>query len=297
MNRMRYRKAFTLVELLVVIAIIGVLVALLLPAVQSAREAARRMSCSNNLRQMAVAVHNHHDTLGYFPHAASETPGVECCSADKNNRLGFSWAFHMLPFIEQQNLYDQTDYDVISVTPVKTYFCPTRRQPGKYTTSAKTDYAANVGTVTGGFRGSWGQDGAFVRQWKKPQSVAIGTPVENFRRFGDFSDGTANTLLFAEKQLHATVWGTAGGDNEVWQNPGWDEDILRVGNEAPQPDKMHPDSKQAQHWSRKFGGSHPAGLNAARVDGSVGFVAFNVDATVWLRFSTIADGEVLPDSF
>jgi prepilin-type N-terminal cleavage/methylation domain-containing protein len=299
---MRYtqrKQAFTLVELLVVIAIIGVLVALLLPAVQSAREAARRMSCSNNLRQMAIGVHNHHDTLGYFPHAASETPTLDCCSADKNNRLGFSWAFHILPFIEQQNIYDQTDYNVISVSPVKTYFCPTRRAPGKYTTSAKTDYAANIGNVptSSGFRDNWGADGAFVRQWKKPQSVALGTPIENFRRMGDFSDGTANTLLIAEKQLHPTVWGSAGGDNEVWQNPGWDEDILRVGSELPMPDSKHPDNTKSAHWSRKFGSSHPAGLNAARVDGSVGYVSYNIDATTWLRFSTINDGQVLPEGF
>jgi prepilin-type N-terminal cleavage/methylation domain-containing protein len=297
---MRYyhrKEAFTLVELLVVIAIIGVLVALLLPAVQSAREAARRMSCSNNLRQIAIGVHNHHDTLQHFPHGGSESPTIDCCASDNNNRLGFSWAYHLLPFVEQQNLYDLTDYTLLSVTPVKTFHCPTRRAPAKYGSTAKLDYAANVGNIptSTGIRDLWGADGAFVRQWKKPQSLTAGTAIENYRRMADFSDGTANTILVGEKQLHQSVWGTAGGDNEPWNNPGWDEDVLRVGSEVPQPDKKHPDSSQATHWSRKFGSSHPAGVNAARVDGSVGFIAYNIDATTWLRLCVINDGQVITE--
>src|SRR5438067_13078670 len=98
------RRAFTLVELLVVIAIIGVLVALLLPAVQSARESARRMSCMNNLKQTGIALHNHHDSYGTFP-AGGVTNGT-CCSTQS----GATWTIYILPFIEQQTLYDKYDF-------------------------------------------------------------------------------------------------------------------------------------------------------------------------------------------
>src|SRR6187401_3085395 len=103
-NRLRYRGArrqlrgFTLVELLVVIAIIGVLVALLLPAVQAAREAARRMSCQNNLKQLGLACHNYADIVGVLPPAGTSSNE-------------FSWCVHILPFIEQKNLYDQFNFN------------------------------------------------------------------------------------------------------------------------------------------------------------------------------------------
>src|SRR5437773_558439 len=98
------RRAFTLVELLVVIAIIGVLVALLLPAVQSARESARRMSCMNNLKQIGLALHNHHDAFGTFP-PGGVTNGT-CCGTQS----GATWTIYILPFIEQQMLYDKYDF-------------------------------------------------------------------------------------------------------------------------------------------------------------------------------------------
>src|ERR1700704_1333018 len=98
-----HRRGFTLVELLVVIAIIGVLVALLLPAVQAAREAARRIKCQNNLKQIGIGLHNYHDTIGCFP------PG-----ATKSNTT--SWHVHVLPFMEQKNLYDQFDFSAGAYT-------------------------------------------------------------------------------------------------------------------------------------------------------------------------------------
>lgn len=286
MLRNRHARGFTLVELLVVIAIIGVLVALLLPAVQAAREAARRMQCQNNLKQIGLAAHNHHDVLGYFPNSGSDGPTQTCCNATE--RTGWSWAYHLLPFMEQQNVFEQTSDSVISLTPINTYYCPSRRAPAKYGSSVKNDYAGNAGTDHGQF----GKDGMMLRQWTTLGRPA-GTPVDQRRRMADVTDGTSQVLYVSEKQVHASTWGSAGGDNEPYNNAGWDECIVRDSAAIPEPDSKHPNSTQAAHWSRKFGSSHPAGVNAVRVDGSVSAVSFNVNLDVFRRFTSINDGQPL----
>ena len=284
---------FTLVELLVVIAIIGVLVAMLLPAVQAAREAARRSQCKNNLKQIGLAMHNHHDARGYFPGGGSDGPSVDCCSAD--NRDGWSWAFYLTPYMEQSAIYELTDNNAVALSIISTYYCPTRRRPALYGSSAKIDYAGNGGSFKPGthVRDNPGKDGVLLRQWATLPNTS--SPRPNTRRtMADVKDGTSNTLLVAEKQVHDTTWGSAGGDNEPWNNPGWDEDVVRFGSEVPQPDHLHPDNTQPAHWSRRFGSSHSGGINVVRVDGSVGFVSYEVDPTAWLYFCTVADRKPLP---
>ncbi len=296
MRMERRPRGFTLVELLVVIAIIGVLVALLLPAVQAAREAARRMQCQNNLKQIGLAAHNHHDTLGYLPGAGSDGPTKDCCNAD--NRLGWSWAFYLTPYMEQSAVFDTTNNSVVAMTYINNYFCPTRRAPGVYGSSAKNDYAGNGGSEKLANKLATTNDGTMVRQYALPKA---GLPADmrpdNRRRLGDIVDGLSNTLLVAEKQVHPTTWGSAGGDNEAWNNPGWDEDIVRFGDKLPEPDMKHPDKSQGSHWSTRFGSSHPSGVQGVRADGSVHFIPYTIDATHWLRFCTIADGQTLPGDF
>ena len=141
----RRRSGFTLVELLVVIAIIGILVALLLPAVQAAREAARRMQCANNVKQIGLAFQLYHDSFKQFPWAGRNFPN-SCCNS--SIRDYWTWAYYILPYMEQQNLMDQTSNAVVYATPVPTLYCPTRRAPNLYNNTSRLDYAGNSGSST-----------------------------------------------------------------------------------------------------------------------------------------------------
>jgi prepilin-type N-terminal cleavage/methylation domain-containing protein len=162
------RIGFTLVELLVVIAIIGLLISLLMPAVQKAREAANRISCANNLKQIGLAMHHYHLDFGKLPPRARLAG-----PADANRSAGATWAVLILPYMEQDNLYRQWDLsrryynqdDAARLTPVRNYFCPTRRSAsdassvsgdqamlnggslGANVSGALGDYAASLGTL------------------------------------------------------------------------------------------------------------------------------------------------------
>src|SRR5215212_4904099 len=152
LTRARFvRQGFTLVELLVVIAIIGLLVSLLLPAVQSAREAGRRASCANNLKQIGLAFLLHHDSHAFFPFGGAyrsypnmNSNGVPYVGDSQTG----GWAFQILPYIEEDPLYHCGDLKIIQTTPITLYFCPSRRRPqvaagGWAPGNALTDYAAS----------------------------------------------------------------------------------------------------------------------------------------------------------
>ncbi|MFO0930424.1 MAG: DUF1559 domain-containing protein [Gemmataceae bacterium] len=288
----RGRAAFTLIELLVVIAIIAVLIGLLLPAVQKVREAAARMQCTNNLKQIALAMHGYHDTYQALPNAGSDGPNTSCCNA--TTRVGWTWMFHLLPYIEQTNVYNLPDTTAgntaVAQTAIRIYYCPSRRQPTLYSNGGRSDYAANGGRNMAGE----GVEGMLMRQWRSPGSTKpVNAPIEQTRRMTDVADGLSNTILVGEKQVHSTVLGSAGGDNEVWNNSGWDQDHVRFGEDVPQPDDQHPNSKQPTFWSTRFGGSHTGGFNAAMGDGSVRSVRYGLDAATWLRLCLINDGQVV----
>lgn len=154
---------FTLVELLVVIAIIGVLVALLLPAVQAAREAARRTQCLNQMRQMIIALHNHEGSRGIFPSGGVDPwPNIEDYSAAGKPfaapKQGLSWAFQALPYLEQNAVHNLSTQAELAQTPVELYFCPSRRPPTQNPVNGRwlMDYGGLVGFPTPGQTEAYG---------------------------------------------------------------------------------------------------------------------------------------------
>ncbi|TWU67499.1 MULTISPECIES: DUF1559 domain-containing protein [Crateriforma] len=237
---MRQKRAgFTLVELLVVIAIIGVLVGLLLPAVQSAREAARRMSCSNNAKQIGLALHNYHSAFKQFPTHRAGTTGRkgynvswnDMVAADDGNRNmhnfnRLSFLVGLLPFVEQQPLWDQISnpvsvqfngnaapngaYPAMGPTPWKNQYTPWRTMiaafncpsdSGPPVTYGTTNYGACLGDVARGL--GWANP---------PKEIKRGAFLSaTVRRFRDFVDGTANTIAVGEITNSLGDRGVSGG--------------------------------------------------------------------------------------
>lgn len=270
---------FTLVELLVVIAIIGILVALLLPAVQAAREAARRTQCKNQIKQMGLASHNHHDTYKLLPDGGHDwyTPrafinGKPRIAPDQP----WGWMYQILLFSEQSNLYYETNNAIVSKSTIDHYYCPTRR--GHVVTGGTrgmNDYAGNGGMLGGGLN-NWG-DG-------KNGGVIVRGRAEKPIKFSSITDGTANTLMVAEKALRLIDRDRFScADNEGWTS-GWDWDVIRWANGQPVPDK------DAIDCETRFGASHAGGFNSVFADGSVHFIPFTVDLTVFHNLCRRDDG-------
>jgi len=276
-SRTRSPGGFTLIELLVVIAIIAILIGLLLPAVQKVREAAARMQCGNNLKQIGLAWHNYNDSHGSFPTAGDNGP-TNCCDPDTGYLDRYNWTFHILPYLEQDNLYrlGQTNRSQLDRTPVKTYYCPTRRQVILYKGLSKSDYAASRGTS---------ENGVAVR--KNP-------PINRSVAIVNITDGTSNTLMAGETRVHRAYMGSGGccSDNESAFTNGWADDVVRHGNVSPQPDVFDlsiPDGAVDGH----FGSAHTGGMNGVLADGSVRFIRFSVTPAVFARLCRIDDGQVL----
>ncbi len=272
------RSGFTLVELLVVIAIIGILIGMLLPAVQQVREAARRVTCANNLKQIGIGVHNYESAHKNFPDGGLNwfADRSKQGSIPKNApNQDWGWLYQVLPFLEENNLYSHDDDAIVQKTAVPTYFCPSRRPPTVLGgIRAMNDFAGNAGLGNNSRGWSDGEVGGVI--------------VRRTYQLVDFStitDGTSNTILGGEKAVHPDHYNTFScADNEGFTS-GWDWDIVRWGTQLPCKDN------EAISCEVRFGSAHTSGVNFVFCDGSTHFVNLSVDVVPFQNASQCNDGE------
>ncbi|WP_218934487.1 DUF1559 family PulG-like putative transporter [Rosistilla ulvae] len=304
MNRQRQavplRNGFTLVELLVVIAIIGILVGLLLPAVQAAREAARRMSCSSNYKQVALALHNHHDTFRKFPIGAGISGG--CSGFTGAHR--FSWGVHILPFMEQENRYDAIDFSVsqpvvhapnfdpdTALGPVATFLCPSMPQ-------SETMVNQGTSSIVLAYPRTEMAGVADSRDWRCNTSGTLGVRPRSDgdgilfgaseTRLRDVIDGTSSTLMVGEITGDARGQSTSGFNaNSYTIYAAFD---TSTGINGP---FTVPGGGIFDFRPQGFSSFHPGGAHFALADGSVRLFAETIDQVLLTGLTTRNGGEVV----
>jgi prepilin-type N-terminal cleavage/methylation domain-containing protein/prepilin-type processing-associated H-X9-DG protein len=315
------KQGFTLVELLVVITIIGILIALLLPAVQSAREAARKMQCNNNIKQLALAALTHESAHGWLP-----TDGWNCgqdtgsyCIGDPDKGFGKEqiggWFFNILPYAELSSLHDlaigQSDAQKkatnvrLAATPVAMAFCPSRRSPFAQPLSsywqthtfpfynltysstmlfAPSDYAINSGPTA-------------VANASSPSIDGI-SHNKSMVRMAEITDGTSNTYLIGEKYINADNYsnGEAPGDSASaygghdwciarWTYGGNGDPRLAASSFYPRQDRSGGEE------NRCFGSAHPSNFNISFCDGSVQAISYMIDPYIHELLGNRHDGK------
>jgi prepilin-type N-terminal cleavage/methylation domain-containing protein/prepilin-type processing-associated H-X9-DG protein len=331
--KQRYRSnAFTLIELLVVIAIIGILVAMLLPAVQAAREAARRMQCKNNLKQIGIALVNYHDVNGKFP------PGYRFIADSTTDTMG-GLTISILPFIEKESISDKIDVTMpwfmfppeIARTRVSVFECPSDIAPNPTVYPLLGSFNLPLGdtTANSSYGHSVGYDDSicFSRDLgPKPTRPETGVFfVHSQTAIRDIKDGTSNTFAIGEaasgfpmchgvncegpklERLAAHSWIISGTNKEHYYAAG----VLYGGSLASTVEPMNkpiatdsyysslsgpfncaPSWEGGPHWVTNFRSFHPGGASFVFCDGSVHFLSETIDMAVYRGLSTIRGGEI-----
>ncbi len=297
----RGRSGFTLVELLVVIAIIGILIALLLPAVQAAREAARRISCVNNMRQVAVAAHNYHDTNKSLP------IGWVLSGLNVPDHVGLTM---LLPYLEEGGVpYDYTarawepSNKIAIATTISAFTCPSDDAAGRGGAYARSNVVLN-----------WGSEGLSSGTWDccdNPPPAAVATngafQIDKPRKLSEFTDGTSYTALASEVISGKVIYDYRGR----WVGPihGSNYEHFNTPNSSS-PDSLYPprcdDRPEAPcvatiddpaQWHNAARSLHPGGVNMAFVDGHLAFITNDIGLSVWHAMGARNDGTVIAGGF
>jgi len=325
--RTHNRRGFTLVELLVVIAIIGILVALLLPAIQAARESARRTQCSTNLKNLDLAIQNYHDTYRRMPNSRRKCDYI-------------TWVADIWPFIEAENLkfqwnpsksyYFQTE--VARTVQLSIYLCPSRRSPPQISTAGDSDsggsvnvpgalgdYACNIGDGLGPSLGdhplvarrtSDEANGPFVHGDFLRLASGEGTAgcsslilgdqqVSTYLTFAQMEDGLSNTIFVGEKHVPEGFFGTKESYDNSMYNPDFLWSSGRVGGPAGSGISSASDGitpATVKDRRKTFGSAHPAICQFAFGDGSVRSLQVDIDPLVLGYLCNRRDGNIIDQS-
>jgi prepilin-type N-terminal cleavage/methylation domain-containing protein/prepilin-type processing-associated H-X9-DG protein len=318
----RIRRGFTLIELLVVIAIIAVLIGLLLPAIQKVREAAQRTQCTNNLKQIGLALHNYHDANSAFPAAWKYTPQPGLTPP----AVSHGWGVFVLPYLEQSALYQRYDFTKglyddpnasVILTQLNIFQCPATPDPNRVETipvpanvlpnlpggtlrAAATDYSVTTGILGRGWDIIVGPPSGGDRD-----GVLSGaTPPYSFTRVTDVSDGSSNTIMIGEVAGRSTIYQgrtplplpnitEGGGWGDPFNGENWLAGSLFDGTDpgGAGPCIINCTNKTG----RNLYSFHPSGVNVVLADGSVRHLSANINPKVVVFMVTKKKGEVIPN--
>lgn len=296
-------RGFTLIELLVVIAIIAILIALLLPAVQQAREAARRSSCKNNMKQLALALHNYEATFGLLPPGYLHKPGPGGSLA---NHMGFAWGTLILPQLEQTNLGTQFDFntpvfDAVNLAPreqhLTVFLCPSDPfSEGNFV--VRDDSVTPVERyATASYAANWGPSTAAVNLDDTPLQSQGVFYRNSSTRFRDVTDGLSNTLFLGER-TNGPINGSSTAGGHSFFETAWSAAVREItdfgddhGHMVLFETQFRPN--QVDGDDKGLSAPHDGICQFALGDGSVRSISENIDAGIYNALGTRSGGEVI----